>query len=432
MNTLSIQFASKDLAAYERDEPCYVDEEGVAYTRADFLAVCNGDEQVARRLFDLCYCLPPRFQLLLLFFDECIIPDLVHHRKSATHWLLFHQDLETSQVDILERSNWKRQGRRAWILEQAKCSVPAGIAYRELGERRWTPLDDPFYKASFEEPLPETDHAQRNKDVIANMVAQPGALPSYRIDQLAAFQQDGWEQIEHLSRNHLPPLLTSSMASSVEELWRCLDRLPANSELRVTRWDHQQERVQIKARMRDGKIKSIWSREPESQLIPIIVSVAERLNQEPLRERLVRRWDQSYTEREAIMKQEAQMLYLLPVYYQCYPDPSWDERKGMTKTVHGLLRQHGYQSAYLFATEMLNGLPNEFPPETLHRFWGTLEQRQEKMATSQRETDSDIYREITQGSSTAFGILLAEAKAFLAAYQETSKEEQTENGKEER
>lgn len=56
----------KDPLASEQNKPCYADEQGTLSSHNDFLRVCNGDSQVARQLFDLCYWQSPAFQYALL------------------------------------------------------------------------------------------------------------------------------------------------------------------------------------------------------------------------------------------------------------------------------------------------------------------------------------------------------------------------------
>jgi len=159
------EFAGKDQAAYERGGPCYIDEQGNVYTRTDFLAACNGDEHVARRLFDLCYWQPPQFQFEL--FDESIpLPELSHHSKSKAHWLCFDDAPTPEQREALQQSGWQVQDHalRTWIVEREEARVPVGIAYREAGTRDRTPqeVEEVRQERSTHEGL--TDAAQARHD----------------------------------------------------------------------------------------------------------------------------------------------------------------------------------------------------------------------------------------------------------------------------
>jgi hypothetical protein len=178
----------KDPQAYEQNKPCYTDEQGTLYSRDDFLSVCNGDSQVARQLFDLCYWQSPAFQFAL--YDESIhIPDLSHHSKSAAHWLIWRFDPTTDQQAAIQQGGWNAQDTRTWMTEREEWSVPWGIAFRDTGTRDLTPQEaDERRKELTRRETSLTEQAQaRHNQFKADMresLAQMSQGTVYIVDQL--------------------------------------------------------------------------------------------------------------------------------------------------------------------------------------------------------------------------------------------------------
>lgn len=110
---------------------CYVTESGEQYTRADFVRLCNGEEAVARRLFDLCDWQAPETLLDEEVRDNAMqLPILTYDDASHLTCLTFHPEEpapdEAKQV-LLSQAGWQESFSRTWI-HQGQAAVPYGIA----------------------------------------------------------------------------------------------------------------------------------------------------------------------------------------------------------------------------------------------------------------------------------------------------------------
>ena len=113
---------------------CYVTESGEQYTRADFVRLCNGEEAVAQRLFDLCDWQLPETLLDEEMRDEAMqLP--VHKFTPSLHvtWLTFHPEgpvPDAAKQALLLQAGWQENLSRTWTHQgQASIPVPYGIAY---------------------------------------------------------------------------------------------------------------------------------------------------------------------------------------------------------------------------------------------------------------------------------------------------------------
>jgi hypothetical protein len=415
---MRITFPTKDPQAFERDEPCYIDEQGIVYTRADFLAACNGDEQVAQHLFALCYWQPPQFQFAL--FDESIpLAELSHHSRSKAHWLCFRNLPTAAQRKALQQGSWIVQDRnlRRWIIEGEEVCVPAGIAYRETGKRDRTPQEEEQFRAelSMHEGLTEAAKA-RHEQFVKGMhtdLEHLASMTCYKIEQIPE-HVDAWNGLENANGRGLRALLLSSLAESVEELWQALDRLPANCSFIVTELKHLRGTAQIKAIMREGKIFSVQSRETESTLIPIFTACVERVNQEPLRERLLRRWREAYTVRQERIEEERHVLELVPLMLQMNPHAVNDEAAQTINAAKNILRMSGWQSAYSYACYIVRLFSDKVPLYMARGLLKDLAEKAREAETALEGAWSEIYLEVEEGRHQAFTQLLQEATGFLS------------------
>jgi hypothetical protein len=422
MNTIQVKYPSKDSDAYEQGKPCYIDEQGIVYTRADFLAACNGDESVARSLFDLCYWQSPVFQFAL--FDESILlPDLSHLSQSPTHWLIFQEAPTVHQQTLLEQGGWTAQDLRTWIIEQEECSVPTGIAYREVGTRDRTPKAEALlhHKESFaQEDRMYASETRRERFVneVDARLAHMASITCYRVEQFPEKMQD-WKSMEN--GRGLRALLHSRTVESIEALWQSLDRLPANCSFVVIELKNLRGVAQIKASMRGGTIIAAQSREMDSTLIPVFSAVSDQLNQEPLRERLLRRWHESYTVREERISVEKHRIEWLPLHRRLYTNLFQDWEAETVEPAKDILTFLGWQSAYSFALETIVFWPDKLPPGMAQAFLADLEEMQKEVDAALTKADPEsIWRKVEEGRSRAFARLLQEAIAFLLPSQDTS------------
>jgi hypothetical protein len=420
MSTIPVKYAPKDYDAYERGDVCYIDERGTAYTRADFLAACNADEQVARRLFDLCYWQSPAFQFAL--FDESILlPDLSHHSKIPAHWLIFQKDPTAQELARLVQGGWTAQDLRTWIIEQEECCVPTGIAYRETGTRDRMPKAEALlHKESFaQEDRTHASEVRREQfvnDVDARL-ARMASITCYRVEQLPE-HLDAWNSMENANGRGLRTLLHSRVVESIEALWQSLDGLPANCSFVVTELKNLREAAQIKANMRGGTIIAAQSREMDSTLIPVFSAVSNRLNQEPLRERLLRRWHESYAIREERISVEKHRLEWLPLHRRLSTNLFQDWEAETVEPAKDILTFLGWQSAYSFVLETVTFLPDEVTPEMAQAFLADLAKMREEVTVALVTADPEsIWRIVQEGRSHAFTLLEREVRAFLSSEQ---------------
>jgi hypothetical protein len=407
----------KDPEAYEQNKPCYTDEQGRVYTRDDFLSVCNGDSQVALQLFQLCYWQTPVFQFAL--YDESIVlPTLSHHSKSAAHWLIWREDPTTSQQAALRQSGWTAQNTRTWMTEREEWSVPWGIAFRDTGTRDLTPQETAERRkeqARHETPLTERAQAcyDQFKADVRESLTQMSQSTVYVVDQLP-HDLDGWNRLEDINGRGLRALFLTHLAETPAVLWEALDRLPANCEFTVTELTNLHPTAQVKGRRRGGDIVKVRSRETESTLIPVFTAVIARINQEPPRERLLRRWRRTYDTREERITFEKHRIEWLPLHQQLYTDLVKDRQAETEEPAKTLLVFCGWQSAYTFALEILAVLPDEITEDLAQAFLADLvKQREETRAARSKAESSSLWSLIEEGRDTAFSALCKDASAFL-------------------
>src|SRR5579859_6337892 len=99
MNHPDQHTAERDPEAFNRRAGvCYRDEQGQEYTHADFLAACNGDEDLAVRLFSLAYWTSPKLHFSL--DEELSIARQTHHNDTTTHWLQFKETPSQAQAQV--------------------------------------------------------------------------------------------------------------------------------------------------------------------------------------------------------------------------------------------------------------------------------------------------------------------------------------------
>jgi len=236
----------------------------------------------------------------------------------------------------------------------------------------------------------------------------------YRVEQVPE-NPVAWNRLENANGHGLRALLLSSLAESVEELWQALDRLPANCAFIVTELIRLNATAQIKASMQDGMILAMRSREEESTpLIEVFTACAIRLNQEPLRKRLLRHWDETSLVRKERIEQETHTLEWVPFMHKIKSTPLNDEAEQTIEAAKAVLGMIGWQSAYSYAMHIVRLFPNTVAPAMARAFLQDLEEM-EKVATAHLEkADSEIYREVEQGHCRAFSQLLREASALLS------------------
>ncbi len=413
-----IQFSGwKDPKAYGQNKPCYSDEQGHMYTRDDFLSVCNGDSQVARQLFDLCYWQSPAFQFAL--YDESIhIPDLSHHSRSPAHWLIWREDPTPDQQALLQQAGWKAQRPRIWITEQEEWSVPWGIAFRDTGTRDLTPQEAGERReeqSRRETPLTAQAQARHNQfktDIHASL-ARMSQGTVYVVDQLP-HDLAGWNRLENINGRGLRALFHTHLAETPETLWEALDHLPANCQFTVTELTNLRPTAQVKGRRRCGDIVQVRSREIESTLIPVVSPIITRINQEPPRQRLLRRWRGVYVMREeGIGFQKHQIEWLL-LRRQLNSDLFQSRQAETEEPARAILALSGWQSAYTFALELLACLPDERSEEMARAFLDNLtEQCEEARAAQSKAAPESLWHLVEEGRSNAFSVLLRDVSAFL-------------------
>lgn len=409
----------KDLEAYEQGSLCYIDERGQQYDRIDFLAVCNGDIEVARRLFDLCYWQPPQLQLAL---DEVSIrlPELVHHTGNSVHWLHFPQEPAEQQREALLNGGWTQQEQRTWQCEGELWGVPTGIAYREGGSRDRSPREVAQVRREREAQSQLTEAArlrydQFNAQVREDMdrMAQGSCYLVERLPRDLSVPAN-WNTSEITHNRRLHSLFALQIAESVEELWRALDRLVANCEFLVTEVRGLQEVAQIKASKCGGNIVGVFSRETDSELLSVFAATTVRINREPLRERLLRAWREERSFQGERIHQESDKLELLPLLCQVDPGTFNDQQAQTTDTAQAVLRLHGARSAYTYAIEIATHLPDEIAPADAQAFLSILAERKEGAAAQLAiVVPESVYQEIEKGRHAGFSLLQRKATEFL-------------------
>jgi hypothetical protein len=110
---------------------CYVTDAGDQYTRADFLRLCNGEETVARRLFDLCDWQAPETLLDEVVRDQGMqLPVLTTFDAQLTCLTFPPDELVPDEAKraLLSRAGWRESLSRSFTC-QGQAAVPYGIAY---------------------------------------------------------------------------------------------------------------------------------------------------------------------------------------------------------------------------------------------------------------------------------------------------------------
>jgi hypothetical protein len=415
---MDIEFSGqKDPIAYGQNDPCYTDEQGIAYTRTDFLNVCNGDEQVARQLFDLCYWQSPAFQFAL--YDESIhIPDLSHHRRSAANFLIWREAPTADQQAKLLQGGWTAQDTHTWMTEREGGRVPWGIAFRDTGTRDLTPQETAERRkeqARHETPLTEQAQARYEEfkaDVRASLT-QMSQDTVYVVDQLP-HDLAGWNRLEETNGRGLRALFLTHLAETPEALWETLDRLPANCQFTVTELTHLRPTAQVKGRRRGGDIVQVRSREKESTLIPVFAAVMERINQEPSRERLIRLWRRIYALREEGIAFQKHQIEWLPLQHRLTTNPFQDWQAETEEPARAMLTSCGWQSAYTYALEILASLPDEITEEMARALLDDMAERHEEARTAHLKSGPEsLWHLIEEGRCSAFSVLRKSASSFL-------------------
>ena len=116
---------------------CYATEAGDHYTRADFIRLCNGEEAVARRLFDLCEGPAPETLLDEELRDGAMqLPPFTFAPSETTSYLTFHPEgpvPDEAKQTLLRENGWMESLERTWT-HRGQVTVPYGIAY--VGDER--------------------------------------------------------------------------------------------------------------------------------------------------------------------------------------------------------------------------------------------------------------------------------------------------------
>ncbi len=111
---------------------CYTTEAGDHYTRADFMRLANGEETVARRLFDLCDWQAPETLLDEELRDQAMqLPLLTFDPFSQLTCLTFHPEApepDEAKRALLRTAGWTERDARRWTC-QGEATVPYGIAH---------------------------------------------------------------------------------------------------------------------------------------------------------------------------------------------------------------------------------------------------------------------------------------------------------------
>ncbi|HEU5378799.1 MAG TPA: hypothetical protein VFV38_25530 [Ktedonobacteraceae bacterium] len=407
----------KDPQAFEQNKPCYADEQGTLYSRDDFLSVCNGDGQVARQVFDLCYWQSPAFQFAL--YEESIhIPDLSHHSRSAAHWLIWHVDPTTDQQAALQQSGWTAQDTRTWMITRDVWSVPWGIAFRDTGVRDLTPQEtaERRQERARDETLLSKQAQVRYDQFKADMRADLTRMSRstvYIVDQLPR-DLAGWNRLEDTNGRGLRALFFTQLAETPEALWEALDRLPANCQFTVTERTHLRPTAQVKGCRRGGDIIKVRSREVESTFLPVFAAIMERINRESSRERLLRLWRRADAACEKQIAFEKHRIEWFLLHRRLSRDLFQDRQGGAENPGRTLLTLCGWQSAFTFAREALAALPNEMTEGLAHAFLTDLTKQHEESIAAQAQSESSILWSLAEeGRSNAFSVLSTDASAFL-------------------
>jgi hypothetical protein len=99
-------------------------------------------------------------------------------------------------------------------------------------------------------------------------------------------------------------------------------------------------------------------RKQRGDLFAVLLELAERINAEPIRERLIRRWKAAREARKERIEFETHKIEWLPLMRRIYHRDSLEDReRETTSAAETLLRLEGWQSAYTFALEIAPFLP---------------------------------------------------------------------------
>ena len=123
----------------------------------------------------------------------------------------------------------------------------------------------------------------------------------------------------------------------------------------------------------------------DSTLVPVFSAISDRLNQEPLQERLLRRWREHYAIREERISEEKHRIEWLPLHRRLSPNLFWDWEAETVEPAKKILALNGWQSAYCFATEIMALLPDEITPELALAFLADLTKMQEEVNAALKE-----------------------------------------------
>ena len=315
------------------------------------------------------------------------------------------------------------------MTEREEWRVPWGIAFRNKGIRDLTPQEASERREEqfrHETPLTEPAQARHNQfkaDVRASLVKMSQSTV-YIVDQLPR-DLASWNSLENTNGRGLRALFLTRLAETDEALWEALDHLPANCEFTVTEQINLRPTAQVKGRRRGGNIGEMRSREEDSALLPVLAMIRARINQEPPRERLLRRWREISAAREERIKQEKHRLEWLPLHRRLSPGLFQDREAETAGPAKDILTFCGWQSATTFALEVIALLPNEITTELAQAFLADLAEREEEAnAALAQATPESIWHQVEEGRSHAFSVLRQTASAFLIPGEHTPDQEE--------
>jgi len=242
----------------------------------------------------------------------------------------------------------------------------------------------------------------------------------YVIDQLPE-NAKAWAAFEQVNGRGLRALFLSQVAESEEELWRALDQLAPTCAFTVTYLERLKPRFQVKGNRERGTITRIIAREEGSSLVSVIEQVSQRINQEPPRDRLIRKWREQNDARAGRIEEEACYLEALPTLSELYPDlyPHLEEQQ--TSKIEVIMRLESVQKAYEEAIQQLEGLPTDMSADQIAALITTLGGGyQQCIAQRQGDTLHTEDSSVIQGQALAYQQLAQDVRAWLPIPQEPS------------
>ncbi len=367
--------------------------------------------------------------------EELPIARQTRHKDAARRWLQFKETPGQEQTQALRQSGWLALDaeQHVWEGEQA---IPEGIAFRNYGARNYSPLEEKAREEQGREAArahtaqtltsaAKARHDQFLRDYDQSMERFVQG-PTYLIRQLPARPEVLLSQAETDANLHTH----AGYATDLEALYQALQRREPHGIILLMEFREGKIVSQVKATCDRGHLIHLRRREPDSDLFPVLLAQAERINAISVRERLIQRWKTEEETRTKSRDFEIFTIEWLPLSRKIHREDAQANREPyQARAAETILRLMGVSSAYAFGlqiAEFLSDIPGYVPLPDAQALLAELEEQYNAATTALSQAAPEgLVHIVEYGRKMGFSLLMHEARKFLLPLHLQDSEENT-------